>query len=81
MEQIEHQRVTAHPAQRRADRPAQRREASAAHEVVEEVPRPEQKQPGQQREIVGRVKPVRREALFFDLEDGTFTQVVLDRRP
>ena len=26
-------------------------------------------------------KPVRREALFFDLEDGTFTQVVLDRRP
>ncbi len=26
-------------------------------------------------------KAVRREALFFDLEDGTFTQVVLDRRP
>ena len=26
-------------------------------------------------------KPVRRVALFFDLEDGTFTQVVLDRRP
>ncbi len=26
-------------------------------------------------------RPVRREALFFDLEDGTFTQVALDRRP
>ncbi len=26
-------------------------------------------------------KPVRRETLFFDLEDGTFTQVMLDRRP
>ena len=62
MEQIEHQRVTAHPAQRRADRPAQRREASAAHEVVEEVPRPEQKQPGQQREIVGGEKALRHEA-------------------
>lgn len=26
-------------------------------------------------------RPVRRDALFFDLEDGTFTQVALDRRP
>ena len=62
MEQIEHQRVTAHPAQRRADRPAQRREASAAHEVVEEVPRPEQKQPGQQRKVIRGEKAKREKA-------------------
>ena len=62
MQQIDPQRVSAQPAQRRTDRPAQRLHAGPPHAEMQEVPRPEQKQPGQQRKVIRGEKAPREKA-------------------
>ena len=53
VQHIDHQRMAADPAQRRTDGTAQRLHPGPAHHLVQIKPCPEQKQPGDQGELVG----------------------------
>ena len=54
VEQIQQQRMAAHPSQRRADRTMKRFQPFLPDQMVQIETGPEQKQPWDQREVIGR---------------------------